>query len=134
MVPVVEITRLEEGEAGTFGVLRINKQLLCLTLEPPDRENRANISSIPAQQYHCKRVRSRRFGETFQVEDVPGRTAILFHPGNAVEETKGCFLLGRHVGTLRGDRAVLSSGQAFGEFLAALKGHDSFHLTVTEGY
>lgn len=132
--PVVEITRLEESEVGTFGVLRLNKRLLCFTLEPPDRENRKNVSSIPPQQYRCSRFRSRKFGETFEVGDVPGRSAILFHAGNVVGETQGCFLLGTHIGTLRGNRAILASGQAFKAFMASLDGYDSFHLTVGENY
>ncbi|WP_147819716.1 DUF5675 family protein [Salidesulfovibrio onnuriiensis] len=134
MLPVVEITRLEEGEAGTIGALRLNKQLICLTLEPPDRENARNVSSVPAQQYRCSRVRSPKFGETFEVNDVPGRSSVLFHPGNVVEDTRGCFLLGRHVGALRGRRALMASGEAFREFLALLEGVDSFHLTIREEY
>ena len=134
MIPIVEITRLEESSAGTIGVLRLNKRLVCLTLEPPDRENEKNVSSIPAQQYTCSRVRSNRYGETFEVRDVPGRSAVLFHPGNVASDTMGCFLLGKHVGTLRGDRAVLASGKAFQEFLGLLDGYDVFHLTIREEY
>ncbi len=134
MLPVIEVIRLEEGKAGTVGALRLNKQLVCLTLEPPDRENQKNVSSIPAQQYLCERVLSNRFGETFEVIDVPGRSSVLFHPGNVVGDTQGCFLLGRNVGTLRGDRAVLASGEAFRSFLELLNGYDTFHLTIREEY
>jgi len=32
-----------------------------------------------------------------EVKDVPGRTAILIHPGDAVTDTDGCLLTGTHV-------------------------------------
>ena len=47
MEPVVEIVRLEESQEGTFGALRLNKELICATLEPQDRLNAADVSSIP---------------------------------------------------------------------------------------
>lgn len=131
---VVEITRVEEGEAGTFGVLRVDKQLVCFTLEPRDMFNAQNVSCIPAQQYHCARVHSPRFGETFGVMDVPKREHILFHPGNVATDTQGCILVGSRVGALRGIRGVLDSGEAFREFMGLLQGQDRFHLTVVAHY
>lgn len=134
MESIVEITRLEEGEAGTMGALRVNKRLECLTLEPQDRFNRQGISSIPAQQYRCERVRSPRFGETFAVCGVPGRDHILFHPGNLVEDTQGCILLGTRFGAVRGQRGVLDSGIAFERFMTLLRGQETCHLTIAEHY
>ena len=132
--PVVEIVRLEEAKTGTFGALRVNKRVLCLTLEPPDRLNERDRSSIPAQQYRCVRTASSRFGETFAIEDVPGRQAVLFHTGNSVGDTKGCIILGQRFGTLDQGRAVLDSRSAFKEFMALMAGLDAFHLTVHEHY
>ena len=133
--PVVEIVRLEENESyGTFGVLRIQKQVFCVTLEPADRFNMPEVSCIPAQQYVCRRHVSNRFGETFMVTNVPGRTGILFHPGNEVEDTAGCILLAEHYGKLHGDRAILNSGKTFKRFMEVMKGFDKFHLTILECY
>ncbi len=134
MEPIVEITRLEEGEAGTFGALRVNKRLECLTLEPQDRLNRQDVSSIPAQQYRCVRVHSPRFGETFAVDNVPGRQHVLFHSGNVAEDTHGCIVLGSRVGSLHGQRGVLDSGAAFARFMTVLQGQDVFLLTIAEHY
>jgi len=92
MLPIVELIRLEEDEEfGTFGVLKINKQTFCVPLEPPDRENMPFRSSIPAQQYTCKRHESQKFGETFIVTKVPARDRVLFHAGNVVDDTEGCI-------------------------------------------
>jgi len=133
--PVVELGRIEEHEDfGTFGFLRIDKQAFCVTLEPPDRENAVNRSSIPAQQYLCFRYRSPTFGWTFRIAHVPGRTAVLFHPGNTVEDTTACIILGRKWGTLGQNRAVLNSGATFAGFMEVMRGVDAFHLTINEYY
>ena len=130
-----EIIRLEENDGhGTFGALKLNKRLFCWTLEPADRENAPSISSIPAQQYTCKRHNSPRFGVTYQVMNVPGRTHILFHPGNTDDDTEGCILLGETLGKLRGDRAILNSGKTFKKFMDELYGALEFHLTISEVY
>ncbi|MGE4520642.1 MAG: DUF5675 family protein [Desulfobacteraceae bacterium] len=131
---VVELIRLEESDQGTFGVLKIDKEMFCLTLEQDDEENMVNESSIPAQQYICRRVDSDKYGDTFEVTGVPGRSHILFHSGNFVENTKGCILLGSEFGQINGKRAVLSSGRAFYRFMAELEKEDSFHLTIKEEY
>lgn len=134
MEPIVEITRLEESGEGTFGVLRVNKRVTCVTLEPPDVENARNVSSVPAQQYRCARHVSRRFGETFALANVPGRSGVLFHPGNTAGDTQGCILLGRSFGAPDEGRRVQGSRNAFEDFMRLLKGHDAFHLTIHEHY
>ena len=135
MRPVIELIRLEENfKYGTFGVLRINKTVFCVTLEPADLENLIGRSSIPAQQYRLRRVFSSSFVETFEVCDVPGRTRIRLHPGNRVRDTEGCIILAQHVGKLMGDRAVLNSGHTFREFMRFMSGHDAAHLTINEHF
>jgi len=131
---ILELIRLEESEQGTLGALRIDKELFCATLEPADRENAVGRSSIPAQQYRCTRHDSAKFGKTWEVADVPGRSAILFHAGNIAGHTEGCILLGQHWGKLSGDRAVLNSGATFQAFLARTADADELHLTVREEY
>lgn len=132
--PVVELVRLEESAEGSFGVLRVSKRVTCVTLEPPDMENAVGRSSIPAQQYRCVRHASPRFGETFAVRDVPGRSAILLHPGNTAQDTAGCILLGERFAPLDGRPAVRGSRAAFTAFMDALRGWDAFHLTISEHY
>ena len=133
--PIVEIIRLEEDFLhGTFGVLKINKSVFCVTLEPPDRENVRNLSSIPVQQYECHRFDSPRYGDTFKIMNVPGRDNVLFHGGNIAKHTKGCILVAQYFGKLKGNRAVLNSGATFKNFMRIMEGHDSFHLTIKELY
>jgi len=135
MTPVIEIIRLEENsDYGTFGVLKINKAVFCVTLEPADRLNHPNVSSIPAQQYMCNRIDSPKYGDTFEVSNVPDREHILFHAGNVVDNTKGCILLGQYFGKLQGDRAVLNSGATFKEFMKRIGDAEQFHLTISQRY
>lgn len=131
--PYVQIIRLEETEGdGTFGVLKINGTLFCHTLEPPDRENQRNRSSIPAQQYTAIEYDSPGYGKTFRVEAVPGRSHILFHAGNIDDHTEGCIILGDRLGELSGRRAVLNSRNTMRRFMDALRGFDRFRLSVSE--
>lgn len=136
MTPVIELLRLEENfEFGTFGVLKIQKEVFCWTLEPPDLLNERNKSSIPAQQYIAERIISPKFGETFTVKDVPGRDFILFHWGSWVNNTLGCILFGSTLLKLKQEaerRGVGNSGKTFKAFMDLMAGIERFHLTITE--
>ena len=132
---ILELIRLEENhDHGTFGILKINKQVFCWTLEPRDELNAPFISSIPAQQYTCKKVTSHKYGSVWEVEKVPGRLAILFHAGNVVENTQGCIILAQHLGKLKGDRAVLNSGATFKGFMYTTRNSIKLSLTIREVY
>lgn len=135
MIPIVEITRLEENfKYGTFGVMRIAKKVFCVTLERPDIENKPFESSIPAQQYICKKIISPKYGECFEIQNVPDRDHVLFHPGNIIDHTVGCVITAEHFGKLGEKRAVLNSGNTYKKFMELLKDYDLFHLTITEVY
>jgi len=71
---------------------------------------------------------SPRFGETFEIKDVPGRSHILFHTGNTVEDTQGCILLGRSLWNAK--NGIRESKPAFADFMEALKGKNKFTLIV----
>lgn len=134
-IPVVELPRLEEHNSfGTFGVMKINKSVFCVTLEPPDKLNKPFVSSIPAQQYMCVRIKSPKYGETFKVMNVPGRNHVEFHAGNDIDDTEGCIILAEHFGKLKGNRAVLNSGRTFRNFMSVMEGIKFFHLTIQEHY
>lgn len=127
-----KLVRLEEAPDGTFGALLIDGVIFCCTLEPPDLNNKVNVSNIPPGLYVCKRVNSPKYGETFEITNVPGRTHVLFHSGNVVDHTKGCVLLGEKWGKLKGDRAVLNSGYTFDKFLTTLSVIEYFDLDIIE--
>jgi hypothetical protein len=132
----LKIVRLEQSDQGTLGVLLINREIFCFTLEPPDRDNQANISSIPANRaYLCRPFTSEKFGHTFEITDVPNRSAVLFHAGNVVADTRGCVILGATVGKLKTwDRAVLNSGDTFKRFMSLVGKEHALTLFISKGY
>lgn len=131
---------MRTGEQGTFGQL-CGHGLTLSTVELPWRENRSNVSCIPAGEYQCSIVRSPRFGRVFHVRDVPGRSAILIHAGNFAGDEKrgwrtnsyGCILPGLRAGRLGSQEAVLCSRAAVSELLWALD-EKPFTLVIQENF
>ena len=76
--------------------------------------------------FTCKRGFFPKHKETFEVTNVKGHFAILFHVGNYNKDSEGCILVGK----IRSGDAVLSSRQAFKEFMALTAGLDQFELVV----
>jgi hypothetical protein len=101
----VLLTRLDSSEQGTVGEL-VAGDFRCFTMEPPWKDNRRNLSSIPPGTYPCRWVRSPKYGEVYAVTRVPGRSNILIHAGNIVQHTKGCILPGARMGKLPGPDAL----------------------------
>lgn len=132
---MITLLRIGANQDGTFGVLKDGNVPFALTLEKEWINNRPNISCIPNGSYVCRRVNSPRFGETFEVADVQGRTHILFHKGNTEDDSRGCILIGEEFGPL-GDKevAVLSSNRGFKEFMQRLKGQVEFQLIIKRAY
>jgi len=125
-----ELIRVEHGKEHTIGVLLIDGAVLGFTLEDEYADNKKNVSCIPTGTYEVVRHKSPKYGECFMVANVPNRSDILIHAGNTDDHTQGCILLGRNVGVLNGERAVLNSKPAVADFMAVMKGEDKFKLTI----
>ena len=126
----VVIERVQCLPEATLGVLYIDGDEFCKTLENPWFDNQKYISCIPKGRYTCKWRNSPKFGRTIMVMDVPNRSHILFHAGNLPKDTSGCILLGKKHGKLREQRAVLSSRPAFMSFLDQLRDKTQFILEI----
>ena len=111
-----KLIRISHTNNATFGVLLDENIPFCVTLERPWLENKRSISCIPEGFYICERVQSPKFGDTFEIKDVPGRSHILFHKGNLSDDTHGCVLVGEQYEPLGRENAILASGKAFSEF------------------
>lgn len=101
-----------------------------VTLELPWRDNKTGISSIPQGTYTCRRVKSPKFGWTFEITNVPGRKHVLFHPANWVKQLRGCVAVGHGFDFFGGDDGITKSQKEFDEFMALQEGVDEFQLTV----
>jgi len=137
-----QLIRQRTGDQGTEGQLKIPALGLALfTMELPWRGNASNLSCIPDGTYPCRIRQSQRFGRTYHVMEVAGRSYILMHAGNwAGDSTKGlrtnshgCILLGLARGVAQGQRAVLSSRPAVRRLVDALGGQE-FQLIVSGGF
>lgn len=113
-----------------MGKLYNGKELICHTFELPWVKNACNVSCIPAGEYHLKMVNSNKFGPSYEVKNVIGRSHILIHKGNTVDDTQGCIMPVTSFGIFDGKKvAGLSSGNAY-EKMMALLGGDHHKLTI----
>ena len=131
----MEIIRITSSMTqGTRGVMLIDRQPQCLTLELPWRMNVPFESCIPEGEYLCERYMSARYKETYIVLGVYSRDAILFHPGNFLEDTDGCIIPGSSFGAPNARPLVVSSRYAFNQMMDRLRGRDEFHLTIRNAF
>ncbi len=132
------LRRSSSGEQGTFGTLEVDGKSFH-SGELPWNNNASGKSCVPAGQYTVRWSPSAKYGEKYQLQDVPGRTSILIHSANYVgDEDKGwkaqvdgCVALGNQYGKLEGQFAVLDSGDAVREF-EDLMGKEDFLLTIID--
>lgn len=128
----VTLLRLGGGGDDVLGVLHFRGQPIAVTLELAWRNNARNVSCIPLGRYRCVPTVSPRHGVTWQVMDVPNRSGILFHAGNAAPDSEGCILLGAAFGVPgpNGMRTVIGSRIALERFRRELGAVGDFYLDV----
>lgn len=93
------LKRGREQPHGILGSLYLDNKFLCFTLEEPWRDNKPRISSIPEGTYKCiqhgwEPDTKVKFKRVWHLLNVPGRSAILIHAGNTIDDTEGCILVG----------------------------------------
>lgn len=113
----------------TYGYL-VCGNLSFFTLELPWKENRVRTSCIPVGGYKCSLVNSPKFGQVIHVLDVPGRSEILFHVGNKLEDTEGCILVGNAL-EMNVTNKLTGSKKAFDRLLKAVSSYKEFGLLIT---
>ena len=141
----IRIRRISESDSCTFGILMLWHVPL-YTLELPWRQNRANISRIPAGVYSVlpigdgrKRIRLIGNGcywsKTKMKEQAGERWGNDIHIGNRVNEIQGCILvgLGMHSNSNDGIVSVSNSSDAMDELLAFINFERGVQLQRVEG-
>lgn len=126
------IKRIAHREDGVFGVLLDQGELpFAVTLELPWRDNEVRRSCIPSGFYVCQRVLSPKFGNTFEITAVPGRSHILFHKANVDNDLLGCVGVGEMFEPWTdGSVSIQQSGKGFNEFLTRTADTDRFGLSI----
>lgn len=126
----ITLKRITSFEDGTFGVLLDENIPFALTCELQWNAGDYKNSCIPNGAYKCKRIMSSKFGETFEITGVKGRTHILFHKGNIEDDTRGCILIGEQFEKSNNKTAILLSKKGFDEFMERVKGLKQFILVI----
>jgi len=106
---------------GTFGYLR-TVGFQCFTVELPWDANKPYVSCIPPGKYNLTTSVFLKGGYgTLEVQDVPGRSRILFHVANTIDDLLGCIGPGKYLSWVNGKWAVGSSQDAFHAFMSVVR-------------
>jgi hypothetical protein len=124
------LKRFDFRDDRTYGALIGPQGPFIFTLENPWLENKPQVSCIPFGTYACRRVQSPRFGNTFEVTGVPGRSHILFHAGNTEADTLGCVLTATTFDPVQGVNGAVQSKKAFDELMFLLRAVQQFTLHI----
>jgi hypothetical protein len=133
------LKHISESDHGTFGVVSAPcVGYSCFSLELPWRKNKVRMSRIPDGEYLCRIRNSPKFGITFHLQDVEGRSYILIHSLNFAGDTlkgwkthsHGCIGFGKSKGFIGNQRAILNSRLAVTEF-QRLMNNETFKLIIS---
>jgi hypothetical protein len=104
-----------------------------VTLELAWKDNKNNISCIPAGDYLCKVRYSEKYGRHLHVLNVPAREFILFHWGNYYANTNGCILVGERFAKIDKDDQldITNSKNTFNKLMGYIEDVDKIKLTIT---
>lgn len=131
-LPVVILHRKYKTDC-TLGTVIMPSGTVLKSIERPWLDNKTNVSCYPEGIYLCKwidRSASGKYKRCWHVQDVEGRTGILWHAANLARQLQGCTAPGLRHGNLYGLPAVLSSGAGLNKMRSEIGGKD-FLLVVT---
>ena len=93
----LQLIRYCYGPDHVAGLLKFGDalDLSVWALECPWRDNQIFTSCVPDGSYPLVAFESPEHPDCWVLTPVPGRTGILIHVGNTVEDTQGCILIGQ---------------------------------------
>ena len=91
------LKRLYSKPSHIIGQLGTSDTYIADTLERPWINNQENISCIPDGRYEVQMLFSEHFQRKLpHLLNVPNRTNVMIHPGNTVNDSEGCILVGKN--------------------------------------
>jgi hypothetical protein len=132
MLPVVYLNRVYK-KFCTLGTATLPSGKTIKTIERPWLNNASNISCYPEGMYLAKwlpRSGSGKYKRVWHIQNVPGRSGILWHNGNLVSHSKGCTIVGLRHDFIGKHEAVFSSHAGLNAMRRELENKD-FILIVT---
>ncbi|MFY7936631.1 MAG: DUF5675 family protein [Flavobacterium sp.] len=115
-------------QSGTFGVLVVNNEPMCVTLEETWLDNIPLESCIPAGSYECRKYSGTKYKDVWEVRNVPQRSAILIHWGNTERNTSGCILVGKYFAQFGASKGVADSKATFEMLRRELPDRFNLHI------
>lgn len=129
----LRLERRFTANGAVIGVLTgLSKTLY--VLEDEWRSNQTGNSCIPTGTYQVKPHgwepnTTVKFKRVWELQNVPGRSAILMHAGNTKADTEGCLLCG--FGFTMTETMSMVTRSAFAiELMRAELGQEPFTLTI----
>lgn len=121
------------SSAQTLGFLSYGA-FECCTLELPWKDNKNDVSCIPAGRYKGRKIVSPSNGNCIEIMDVVNRTHIQIHSANYVRQLLGCIAVGKTMQDINNDGLldVTSSRNTLDELLALLP--DEFEIDIHRLY
>lgn len=131
------LKRTECGAFGAFGILNSEDgSFACNTLEHAYPCGSDFTPKVPAGSYRCQlgphQLSTGPQFQAYEIQNVPGHSNILIHPGNTQGDSSGCILVGLTRGAISGVPAVLQSRLAFQRFMELTAGAQTIELEVID--
>lgn len=126
----LKLYRVLRNSKVTLGIIILNGEFVCCTVERPWLDNIQNKSCIPCGIYLIEWGYSERFGESLRLRDVPGRSGILIHKANFAKELRGCIAPGLFYTIAGGSIGVQSSAIALGKLKNLLIGAREISIEI----
>ena len=114
---LIRLERYWSDEDCTLGKLYVDGKFFCYTLEDEYRKIKVKGETrIPAGTYKVALRYSPKFSprtkhDMLWIQNVPGFSFILIHPGNSDDDTEGCILVGSVAD--QKDRKIFNSRDAY---------------------
>ena len=118
------LIRISTGKESTLGVLYINGDFACHTLEDTKQDEKVQGQTrIPSGRYFLKlrneggltKKYSERYGEMHRgmiwLQNVPGFQWVYIHTGNKAEHSEGCILVGDRINNNQIEKGILSASR-----------------------
>ena len=136
----LHLIRKYKKEEYTIGILYVNDEYFCETVEDTDRglTNSMSLSeitkkkvygktAIPTGTYTGKLTYSNKFKKTLPlIENVPGFSGIRIHSGNTADDSLGCVIVGQN--KIKG--GVINSRVTFEKLMNVLRNKAVFEITI----
>lgn len=140
MENLIVLERFSYAPDGTFGRMTFPNGFECFTVERPWAGNKVKVSCIPEGVYFLglrnspvvQRVTNGRYEDGWEVEDVPGRTFIMIHPGNWPKNFQGCIGVGDEYKLIGSSMGVSNSQNTFDQVMEIMNARNDWELMVKQ--